>query len=327
MKIIPIASDSLGVRSMATYIETKDCKILIDPSVALGSKRYGLPPHEKEKKAYDNSIKKIYDYSKICDILTISHYHYDHYTQNTATYKNKKVFAKDISNKINKSQKKRGEELQNNIEKICNLNYCDDTEYKIGKTKITFSPAFYHGPEKIRLGYVIMTMIKDERYKILHTSDVQGPVSDRARDYIIDQKPDLLILDGPPTILLGYRFSKKNLQKASDNLVKIPKFKFETEYNLNQALKNIGINDAFNPGVADFSKMDGTKNLYISEALHKAYIEVNEEGTEAAAATAIVMTLSMVPNQFMADHPFLFLIEHKETGAILFMGRVMNPAE
>ncbi len=119
---------------------------------------------------------------------------------------------------------------------------------------------------------------------------------------------------------------KSNLYETEVN-VEIPKFKFETEYNLNQVLQNLGIEDAFNSGVADFSKMDGTRNLYISEALHKAYIEVNEEGTEAAAATSIVMSLSMVPNQFKADHPFLFLIEHKETGAILFIGRVMNPSE
>jgi len=111
--------------------------------------------------------------------------------------------------------------------------------------------------------------------------------------------------------------------------VEIPKFKFEKKYSLNNLLKEMGILDAFLPGIANFSGMDGTKYLFISEALHQSYVEVNEEGTEAAAATAIVMTTSYVPDQkeFIADHPFIFLIQHKETGAILFMGRVMNPAE
>jgi len=111
--------------------------------------------------------------------------------------------------------------------------------------------------------------------------------------------------------------------------VEIPKFKFETKYLLNDLLKEMGIVDAFSPGVADFSGMDGTNYLFISTALHQAYIEVNEEGTEAAAATAIIMELSMVPdpNEFRADHPFIFLIQHEETGAVLFMGKVMNPAE
>ncbi len=111
--------------------------------------------------------------------------------------------------------------------------------------------------------------------------------------------------------------------------VEIPKFKFETKYLLNDLLKEMGIVDAFLPGVADFSGMDGTKYLFISKAIHQAYVEVNEEGTEAAAATGIIAELSMVPdpNEFRADHPFIFLIQHEETGAVLFMGKVMNPVE
>jgi len=109
--------------------------------------------------------------------------------------------------------------------------------------------------------------------------------------------------------------------------VEIPKFKFETKYSLNNLLKYMGIIDAFSPGVANFSGMDGTNYLFISKALHQAFVEVNEKGTEAAAATGIIVGLTAVPDQFRADHPFIFLIQHKETGAILFMGRVMNPAE
>ena len=109
--------------------------------------------------------------------------------------------------------------------------------------------------------------------------------------------------------------------------VYLPKFKFETKYPLNDMLIEMGIIDAFSPGAADFSGMDGTNYLFISKALHQAYVEVNEEGTEAAAATAIIMDLSFMPDNFMADHPFVFLIQEEETGAIIFMGRVMNPAE
>jgi len=111
--------------------------------------------------------------------------------------------------------------------------------------------------------------------------------------------------------------------------VEIPKFKFETKYLLNDLLKEMGIVDAFLSGVADFSGMDGTNYLFISTAIHQAYVEVNEEGTEAAAATAITIELGIAldPNEFRADHPFIFLIQHEETGAVLFMGKVMNPAE
>ena len=110
----------------------------------------------------------------------------------------------------------------------------------------------------------------------------------------------------------------------------LPKFRMETEYRLPQTLSAMGMPTAFTEGAADFSGMDGTKNLFISEVIHKAFIDVNEEGTEAAAATAVVMKRAMAPSGdstpvFRADHPFVFLIQDKETGTILFIGRVANP--
>ena len=221
MKIIPIASDSLGVRSMATYIETKDYKIFIDPSAALGPKRYGLPPVQHELETLFKTKLKIAELAGKCEILIISHYHYDHYDPNEAFYKGKKVFAKDIEKNINKSQKQRGTDFKKNVENICDLEYCDDSKHQIGNTRIIFSPPFFHGPENVRLGYVIMTTIDDGERIIVHSSDVQGPVTKSAKEYIIDQKPDLLIMDGPPTIFLGWKFSKQSLQDASDNLVEI----------------------------------------------------------------------------------------------------------
>jgi len=111
--------------------------------------------------------------------------------------------------------------------------------------------------------------------------------------------------------------------------VEIPKFKFERKYDLVKYLVDMGISDAFMGGIADFSGMDGTNLLFIGKAIHQSFIEVNEEGTEAAAATAIIMELTAMPDtkDFIADHPFIFLIQHEETGAILFMGKVANPAE
>lgn len=221
MKVIPIASDSLGVRSMATYVETKDCKIFIDPSAALGPSRYGLPPHLIEIETLTDTKEKIAEIADKCDILIISHYHYDHYDPNENFYDGKKVFAKDISKDINKSQLERGKEFKDIVEKRCELIYCDNLKQKIGGTEITFSQPFFHGPKNVALGYVIMTTIDDGEKKLLHASDVQGPVTKEATDYILQQKPDLLIIDGPPTIFLGWKFSKKNLEDASNNMVRI----------------------------------------------------------------------------------------------------------
>ncbi len=106
--------------------------------------------------------------------------------------------------------------------------------------------------------------------------------------------------------------------------VYMPKFKFETKYFLVNQLSEMGMPTAF--GAADFSGMTGKRDLVIGAVIHQAFVEVNEEGTEAAAATAIIMkeTAVMMPTEFRADHPFLFFIMKGD--AILFMGRVSNPA-
>jgi len=109
--------------------------------------------------------------------------------------------------------------------------------------------------------------------------------------------------------------------------VAFPRFRVETRYYLQDPLSAMGMPDAFQPRKADFSGMDGKRELYISKVIHQAFVDVNEEGTEAAAATAVVMKreAAAMPKVFRADRPFLFLIRHEKTGLILFLGRVVNP--
>jgi len=108
--------------------------------------------------------------------------------------------------------------------------------------------------------------------------------------------------------------------------VYMPKFTFETKYFMKETLSDLGMPTAFKWPGADFSGMDGTTNLFISSVIHQAFVEVNEEGTEAAAATVVVMELgAMIGNDFRADHPFIFIIQERETGSILFIGRVVDP--
>lgn len=135
----------------------------------------------------------------------------------------------------------------------------------------------------------------------------------------------------------------KNLMRERKVDIFVPKFRLETDYDLKDTLKLLGINDAFKEWEAKFTKLyDHEKlqeqcypescNIFISKVLHKAFVEVNEEGTEAAAATAVifevVITSVRIPEptpQFRADHPFIFLIQERTTGNILFMGKVANP--
>ncbi|XP_017559457.1 leukocyte elastase inhibitor-like isoform X1 [Pygocentrus nattereri] len=110
--------------------------------------------------------------------------------------------------------------------------------------------------------------------------------------------------------------------------VALPQFKLEETYDMKGLLISLGMVDAFDPIKCDFSHMSPCDDLVLSKVVHKSFVEVNEEGTEAAAATAVVMMLRCAmlrPERFVADHPFLFFIRHNETKSILFCGRFCSP--
>lgn len=106
-----------------------------------------------------------------------------------------------------------------------------------------------------------------------------------------------------------------------------PKFKLTEQFGLKDVLSAMGAHDMFDPSKADFTGITGSspESVCISEVIHKAFVEVNEKGTEAAAATAVVANFCALPPSFFANHPFLFLIRHNDSGAILFLGRLVNP--
>ena len=153
----------------------------------------------------------------------------------------------------------------------------------------------------------------------------------------LDNELSMLILL-PKNDDLNYlenNLNSKNLRKWKNDLrsgrvkVFLPKFKFEAKYLMAEDLKKMGMPTAFS-GEADFSGMTGTRDLFIGTVIHQAFVEVNEEGTEAAGATAVVLDTRMPGKPkpipiFRADHPFVFLIQEKETGSILFFGRVSEP--
>ncbi len=115
--------------------------------------------------------------------------------------------------------------------------------------------------------------------------------------------------------------------KTDDTVVAMPKFKFDSSFSLKNALSALGMPVAFTDQ-ADFSGITGQQDLKISDVVHKAFVAVDEAGTEAAAASGVVMVLvSMPPHSITVDRPFIFLIRDIKSGAILFVGRVMNPAD
>ena len=177
-------------------------------------------------------------------------------------------------------------------------------------------------------------MFQSEKFKYSETEDVQLLEMPYKGD-------DLSMLVVLPKKVEGLSAVEKNLNagnvekwtaaiRKQEVKTHIPRFKLTEEFQLNSTLAELGMPSAFDPGKANFTGMNGRKDLFISAAIHKAFVEVNEEGTEAAAATGIVVGVTSLPPEpkvFRADHPFVFMIRDNRTGSILFMGRVVNPVE
>jgi predicted metallo-beta-lactamase superfamily hydrolase len=224
MKVIPIAFDSLGVRSMCTFISTNDVNILIDPGASLAPIRYSKPPHPIEWTRLKEHLWEIIKYSEKADILSISHMHYDHYIRdNPEIYRNKILLTKHPEENINRSQFNRAKEFLKLIDKIPKrVEYADNKEFIFGKTKIKFSPPCWHGKKGSKLGYILMVTIEEE-IKVMHCSDIQGPVETETADLIIRENPDLIIIGGPLTYMLGFKFDLEDLKQAENNFIRILK--------------------------------------------------------------------------------------------------------
>ncbi len=178
-------------------------------------------------------------------------------------------------------------------------------------------------------------MHQQERFGYMENDDFQAlEMPYKARDLsmivLLPRKVDGL--DELEKKLSGENL-KKWLGKMRPREVKVafPKFEFTSKFTLAEKLAEMGMNEAFSAQKADFSGMATVEQLFLSAVIHKAFVAVDEEGTEAAAATAVVMTATAMPVKppkpkiFKADHPFIFLIRHNATGSILFAGRVTNP--
>ncbi|XP_023603151.1 leukocyte elastase inhibitor-like [Myotis lucifugus] len=147
-------------------------------------------------------------------------------------------------------------------------------------------------------------------------------------DDIEDEAMGLKKIEEQLTLEKLHEWTKpENLRSIQVN-VHLPRFKVEESYNLNSHLKSLGIEDLFD-SMADLSGMSRARDLFISKIIHKSFVEVNEEGTEAAAATEeeIRMTCALMPKteNFVADHPFIFFIRHNPSTNILFLGRLSSP--
>ncbi len=222
MKIDLVAFDSFGIKSMCTRVETKDITVTIDPGIAVETGSFPLPDDEKIRLIieYEEAIRKS---CEISDVIVITHYHYDHHmpVADEKMYGDKILLIKDPLRYINKSQRWRASEFLDLVEGMAKeIKIADRQSIKFGDTKLDFSRPLWHGVENSKLGYVLMLAIEEEE-KMLFSSDISGPIIEEYASMIIEEKPDILILDGPPTYILGYIMSYKNLARAISNIEKI----------------------------------------------------------------------------------------------------------
>jgi len=193
----------------------------------------------------------------------------------------------------------------------------EEVDFKITPTDIVKVPMMYMKPEKAKFNYADL-----EDLQILEL-----PYKGEKISMLILLPKDNLEDIQPLTIEKLKEWKSQTKEETLDEIY-LPKFEFDTKYFMKEILSDMGMPTAFEMD-ADFSGMDGTKSLYIKEVIHQAYVKVDEKGTEAAAATGVVMELTsiMPKNIFRADHPFIFIIQQNDTGNILFLGRVNDPTK
>ena len=240
IKVTPLAAESFGVRSMCTLVETPDVKALLDAGISLCPSRFGLLPHPVEFQTIARLRKRIAKAADRAEVVTISHYHFDHHTPSfedwlvnwteaneTARqiYEGKLVLLKNAREKINPSQRRRGWMFQNTGGRYAKtLESADGKVFRFGKgTILRFSEPVTHGPESAALGWVIMVKVEYEEERFMFAPDVQGPMSKRALELVCEAKPDVVMVGGPPFYLGSYKVDDAQLQQGLDNLTVLAK--------------------------------------------------------------------------------------------------------
>jgi predicted metallo-beta-lactamase superfamily hydrolase len=237
IKVAPLAAESFGVRSMCTLIETPDVAVLLDAGISLCPYRFSLPPHPIEFQTIRRLRKKMTEAADKAQVVTISHYHFDHHTPSfedwivnwteaTETarriYQNKIVLMKNPKEQINAGQRQRAWLFQKTGGKYAKaLVAADGKAFTYGKTALKFSVAVDHGSENSMLGWVIMVLVEHENERFMFAPDVQGPMVTSTLELILKAEPSVIMVGGPPFYLEGSRVTMSQIEQALRNLESI----------------------------------------------------------------------------------------------------------
>jgi uncharacterized protein len=222
MLVTPLASESLGVRSVATYVECGETRVLIDPGAMLAPNRFGLPPADPEWEALRRANDRISSYAARASIVFVSHYHEDHFRYDPGLYAGRRLWAKDPKRQIEGRQAVRAATLWNALAGRCQPDSAEGRRLETADAVLQASPPLSHGPDGTGLGYVVALTVEDRREgtRFVHASDVQGPLSAVAAAYLARQRPTLLYLSGPPAYLEA-RLDAGLVDRGIDHLLRI----------------------------------------------------------------------------------------------------------
>jgi predicted metallo-beta-lactamase superfamily hydrolase len=222
VKVIPLAAESLGVRSMATYVEVGRTGILIDPGATLAPARFGLPPVEEEWEALRRANDRISAYAARSSIVFVSHYHEDHFRSDPASYAGRLVLVKDPQRMIAGRQAQRAEALWRALDGQARVESADGLQRREMGLELCVSSPLPHGADGTPFGSVLALTIVDpaERERFVFASDLQGPASPVAAAYLVQQRPTLLYLSGPASYL-ERDLGRDAIERAIDQLARV----------------------------------------------------------------------------------------------------------
>ena len=222
MRILPLSAESMGTRSMCTYIETADSRILIDPGADIGPYRYGLKPHPLETFCLKKHRERIALYAGESEIVIITHYHLNHFDPTQSRlYEGKTILMKNPNQHINIKQRRRAFQFLELIEgQVKEVSYVDGRTFRFGETRLAFSNPLPHGATSSR-GYVVSVSVQADEKRFVFTSDVHGPRKDEHLAFIVEENPDILYIDGPTTYLREDPGTEEPLDETLDRLKRL----------------------------------------------------------------------------------------------------------
>lgn len=222
MKITPVASDSMGTRSMATYVEIPPLSVLINPGADVAKLRFGYAPHQLEEYQLEKHLERIQLYTESARICILTRYTRPYFSiDRPELFEGKLIMLKNPNNYIHVDERKMAFDLLNHIKGLPReVIYIDGRSFEIGSTRFSFSDPV-EITEDGETAYTVSLAIHSENETLVHTSGCQGLQNPVVREFIRSQEPDVLYLDGPPLYQLNTKASQTRLDALSEALEKL----------------------------------------------------------------------------------------------------------